>query len=83
MNRRTIAKINKELDETGSVLAKKPPGRPVSARTRENGDRILQQLQTNSLQPISTRRLSGIMQIKRTSLQRILKDVGARPYAPV
>lgn len=80
IDRKTIVRINKQFDETGSVLPKHSPGRPRTSRTSPNKDIIRQQLNNNAQQ--STRRLSLISGISRTTVRRLLKDLKVRPYIP-
>ena len=80
MDSTSVLRVNKQFDNTGSVTPRASPGRPLTARTDENRDMVLEQLNTNI--PLSTRRMSLVTDISRTSLQRILHDLNAKPYIP-
>lgn len=78
----TVQTINNwvaKFEETGSTLDKKRSGRPRTSRTEENIDIVLQSVRENPTQ--STRKRSRILNVSRTSLQRILKkDLRLHPY---
>lgn len=80
--RDTIARLNKTFDETGSVGEGKRSGRPKSVVTPENKEIVMQELNRSPDKAKSQRRLSSVLNIKRRSLQRIMKDLKLRPYHP-
>lgn len=80
IDRKTIVRVNKQFDETGSVQQKHSPGRPRTSRTSSNKEIIRQQINNNAKQ--STRRLSMVSGISRTTVRRLLKDLKVRPYIP-
>jgi len=79
--RYVINRIVTNFVNTGSVDKKKPPGRPSSVRTHDNINKVNARITQNG--NVSQRRLSNIMNMKRTSLRRIMKeDLGCYPYKP-
>ena len=79
---RTIARVNNQFDELGHVLKKDIPGRPRSARSEENENKILQQIHDNGRTPMSSRRLSSVTGISRSTVLRLLHDMKVKPYIP-
>lgn len=82
LDRRSIGRINKQFDETGSVLPKKHSGRPRSITTKENEDALSEILVNNGDEPMSSRRLSQVCHLSHTSTYRLLKELKCKPYIP-
>lgn len=77
----TIKNVNKKFDETGSVEESKR-SRPKTVVTDANKVRLQNELASSQEKDKSQRRLSARLDISRTSIQRILKDLKLRPYHP-
>lgn len=74
-----IRKWIKMFETTGSTIAIKSSGRPVSARTADIVQRVEHSVRENPQQ--STRKRSQALNIKRTTLRRILKrDLHLKAY---
>jgi len=69
-----------KFNNTGSVLDAPKTGRPRTVRTLDNSD-IVASAYVESPKK-STRRASKELQISRSSLQRIITDIGLKPYKP-
>ncbi|CAG7728357.1 unnamed protein product [Allacma fusca] len=72
--RETVLTIDRNFKDTGSVANKKPTGRPKTAQTPANIEKIKEKMEANH--KLSTRRLARQMPISRTSCRRILKKAG-------
>ena len=79
-SRQAIYQLAKKFQETGSVEDAPRSGRPVTASTEENAELVLE---TFTQDPYtSLRRVSNELDIARTSLTRIMKHLGLKPYRP-
>jgi hypothetical protein len=78
----TITRINKLLDETGSVSDPKKQGRSGTVGTEQNQTVVAEELATSTHKSNSQRRLSAKLGIKRSSLQNIMRDMNLYPYRP-
>ena len=68
---------------TGSVNNKSPPGRPKSARTQENIDKVRQLVTSNHGQSMSVRDISKALDLQISSVWKILRlDLKLFPYKP-
>lgn len=70
----------KKFDETGSLEDKPRSARPQSFSTDENKERILEAYEENPT--TSQRRASLELNLSRSSLQRIMTELGLKPYRP-
>ena len=74
-----IRKLMRRFEEQGSVAELSRTGRPPSARTEENIERV--RASTEEEPEISTRRRPEELSLHRTSLRRILRrDLNMFPY---
>lgn len=78
--RTNILNLVKKFDETGSVQDEPRSGRPRSVSTDENLERIRAAFQHSP--ETSTRRASLELNLARTSLRRMMKELGLKPYRP-
>jgi transposase len=78
--RQTILKTNRQFDQTGSVLDRPRSGRPATVVTQENANLVDEKLTNNPQLP--GRRASAQLTISRTSYQRLIKELGYKPYIP-
>src|SRR5277367_2365791 len=69
--RDTIARLNKQLDSTGSVLDAKKTGQEKSVVTPANQQAVALELQSSPEKSKSQRRLSAKLGIPRTSIQHV------------
>ncbi|UYV71215.1 hypothetical protein LAZ67_8002213 [Cordylochernes scorpioides] len=76
----TVKRIIKKFETTGSVADLPRSGRPHSATCETNINLVKASLEASP--QISTRRLSQELKISRTSIQRMLKGLGYKPYIP-
>ena len=77
---RTIYRIRDKFNATGSVRNVPPPGRPKSVCTEENTQLVTESFAHNPCNSI--RRSSLELGIPRSSILRMLKDVGWKPFRP-
>jgi hypothetical protein len=70
----------RKVEVTGSVEDEPRSGRPRSVSTDENRERIHVAFE-KSLE-ISARRASLELNLARTSLRRMMKELGLKPYRP-
>ena len=75
-----IRELIAKFEESGTVLDAKRSGRPVSVTTDDNKEEVKQHFQ--DYPTTSTRRGSLQLEISRTSLRRMLKQLKLRPYIP-
>ncbi|CAF4337945.1 unnamed protein product, partial [Rotaria sordida] len=68
----------KKFDETGSVEDTPRSGRPTSRNTEENMELVSQSFLLNP--QASQRRAARELDISRSRLQRIMKDLHLKPY---
>lgn len=78
LSRQAIYNLNKRFEITGSVADLPRSGRPKSVTTEENLETVAQSLVQSPTK--STRRASSELGISRTSVRRMLKTVGLKPY---
>ncbi|CAF1575856.1 unnamed protein product, partial [Didymodactylos carnosus] len=71
--RQTVYRLAEKFDETGSVEDAPRSGRPITVRTEENTEVVSEAFRRNP-QP-SQRRASRDLNVSRTSLQRLMKDL--------
>ncbi|UYV74069.1 hypothetical protein LAZ67_11002027 [Cordylochernes scorpioides] len=76
----TIPRIIKKIETTGSVADLPRSGRPHFATCETNINIVRASLEASPQN--STRRLSQELKIPRTSIQRMLKDLGYKPHIP-
>lgn len=79
-SRQAIHALKKKFRETGSVHDAKKSGRPVSVRSPQNKETVVQFYHENP--GTSQVRASLQVQISRTSLRRIMKDLKLRLWRP-
>ncbi|CAF4656865.1 unnamed protein product [Rotaria sp. Silwood2] len=79
-DRKTIRSLMNKFEQTGSVLNIDLPGRPVSVTTQATKDEISSILENEPR--TSTRQMSTDLNISRTSVRRIYKSMGFKPYIP-
>jgi len=78
--RNNILSLVRKFDETGSVEDESRSGRPRSVSTDENRERIRDAFEESP--ETSTRRASLELNLSRTSLRRMMKELGLKPYRP-
>ncbi len=78
--RQTIYPLAEKFDESDSVEDVPRSGRPTTVRTEENAEVVSETFRRNP-QP-SQRRASRDLNISRSSLQRLMKDLNLKPYKP-
>ncbi|CAF4207689.1 unnamed protein product [Rotaria sordida] len=78
--RETVGDTVKRFEESGTVAEKKRSGRPVVIRTEENKAAVKSVF--SKYPTTSTRRAASMLGISKTSILRILGDLGLRPYRP-
>ncbi len=78
--RENILNIVRKFDETGSIKDEPRSGRPRSVSTDENKERVRAAFEASP--ETSTRRASLELNLSRTSLQRIMKELGLKAYRP-
>ena len=82
MNKRlqheSILDIARKFDETGSVQDKPRSGRPRSVSTEKNKERVLAAFEKSP--GTSAKRASLELNLSRTSLQRMMKELELKPY---
>lgn len=76
----TMQTLVSKFEATGCVTDAKRTGAPTTIRTEENAD-LLAAAYTQSPKK-SQRRASAELGISRTSVQRIMKEIGLKPYRP-
>lgn len=79
-SRQAIHNLNKRFEETGSVADLQRSGRPKSVTTEQNLTTVAQSFVQSPSK--STRRASSELGISRTSLRRMMKSVGLKPFRP-
>jgi transposase len=78
--RESILDITRKFDETGSVQDLSRSGRPRSVSTEENKQRVLAAFEENP--GTSAKRASLELNLSRTSLLRMMKELGLKLYRP-
>lgn len=78
--RKAILDLVRKFDKTGSVEDVARPSRSRSVSTDENRKRVRVNFQQNS--ESSTRRAALELNLSRTSLRRMMKELGLKPYRP-
>ncbi|CAF4499633.1 unnamed protein product [Rotaria sp. Silwood2] len=73
-----MSRLAKTFDVTGSIEDEPRSGRPITVRTEENRQLVSQTFLLNPR--TSQRRASDDLNISRTSLQRLMKDLNLKPY---
>ena len=76
----TIYELIQNFERTGSIADANKPGAPRKVRTIANQDLI--KLSYDNSPRKSQRRASAELGISRSSVQRIMSDIGLRPYRP-
>ena len=79
-HRDTIRLLMNKFEQIGSVLNIDPPGRPISVTDQSTKDQVSSILKKES--QTLPRRMSSELNISRTSVQRIYKSMGFKPYVP-
>lgn len=79
-HRDTIRVLMKKFEQSGSVLDIDPPGRPVSVTDQAAKDEVSSALQKEPR--TSIRKMSTDSGISRSSVRRIYKSMGFKPYIP-
>jgi len=69
-----------KFEQTGSVLNIDPPGRPISITDQTTKDEVSSILKNEPR--TSTRQMSTDLNISRSSVRRIYKSMGFKPYIP-
>ena len=77
---KNILSLVRKFDETGSLEDRPRSGRPRSISTDENKERVRSTFEENPA--TSTRRASLELNLSRSSLQRMMKELGLKPYRP-
>lgn len=77
--RKTIYELRDKFRHTGSVADLQRSGRPLTALTTENKLSLTDSIAQNRGE-VSVRRLSAELQISKSSISRILKDIGMKPF---
>ena len=77
---KNILSLVQKFDETGSVADKPRSGRPRSVSTDNNRERVRAAFEENP--GISARRASLELNLDRSSLRRMIKELGLKPYRP-
>ena len=78
--RQTVADIVSKFESTGCVIDIQRSGRPRTSRNDDNQELLINRVSENPR--TSTRRLSLELQLSRSSVQRLLRDSGLKPYRP-
>lgn len=78
--RKTIYELRDRFHATGTVADLPRSGRPRSARTSDNADLVASAIVETAGSSSSGRKLSAQLAISRTTLRRILKDIGVRHF---
>lgn len=79
-DRKTITSLMNKFEETGSVSNIDSPGRPVSVTDQTTKDEVSSILEREP--QTSPRQMSSNLNISRTSVRRIYKSLGFKPYIP-
>lgn len=77
---KNILNLVQKFDETGSLEDKSRSGRPRSVSTEENKERVRAAFKKSPA--TSPRRASLELNLSRSSLQRMMKELGLKPYRP-
>jgi len=78
--RQTIYRLATKFDETGSVEDAPRSGRPTSITTEENMELVSESYTLNPQK--SQRRAAHDLDISRSSVRRIMKELNLKPYKP-
>ena len=78
--RQTIYRSSNKFDETGSVDDSPRSGRRKSVTTEDNTNLVSENFRRNP--HASQRRAARELNISRSSLQRIMKELKLKPYKP-
>ena len=78
--RQTIYRIRDKFDATGTILNAPKTGRPKTVCTEYNKQIVAEAFAHSPKK--STRRVSTELDISQTSLRRIRKSIGLKPYKP-
>lgn len=79
-DRKTITSLMNKFEETGSVSNIDSPGRPVSVTDPSTKDQVSSILEKEP--QTSPREMSLNLNISRSSVRRIYKSLGFKPYIP-
>lgn len=79
-HRDTIRALIKKFEQTGSTLEISPPGRPVSVTDEAAKGKVSSALEKEPRKSI--REMSADLSISRSSVRRIYKSMGFKPYIP-
>jgi len=79
-HRDTIRVLMNKFEQTGSVLNIDPPGRPISVTDQSTKDQVSSILKKEP--EMSSRRMSSELNISRSSVLRMYKSMGFKPYVP-
>ncbi len=80
-SRQAIHQLAKKFEEAGSVDDASRSGRPATVRTEENRQLVSEAFLRNP--QTSQRRASTELNMSRTSLRRLMKDLQLKPYKPM
>jgi transposase len=78
--RKNILNLIQKFDETGSVADAPRSGRPRSVSTDDNKERVREDFEESP--ETSLRRASLKLNLSKSSLQRMMKELGLKPYRP-
>ena len=78
--RKNILNLVRKFDETGSVEDEPRSGRPRSVSTDENKERVRGAFEESPA--TSLRRASLDLNLSKSSLQRMMKELGLKPHRP-
>jgi hypothetical protein len=79
-DRKTITSLMKKFEQTGSVINISSPGRPVSVTGETTQNEVTSILEENP--QTSIRQVSSQLDISRSSIRRVYKSLGYKPYIP-
>ncbi|CAF5098160.1 unnamed protein product, partial [Rotaria sp. Silwood1] len=78
--RKNILNLVRKFDKTGSVEDESRSGRPRSVSTDENKERVRAAFEESPA--TSLRRASLDLNLSKSSLQRMMKELALKPYRP-
>lgn len=79
-SRKSIYRIRDKFNATGSILNVKSPGRPKSVNTEQNQELVVQAVVESPHK--SSVRISLELGLSKSSVKRIFKTIGWKPYRP-
>jgi hypothetical protein len=79
-SRQTVTDVNRRFNETGSVADLPRSGRPRSSTGEENREKV--EAKFTASPGTSIRKAAMQLGISRMGVQRILKEIGVRPFRP-